>query len=312
MIIDNETKKLSRNRKRRIERKNKISGDMKLLLNKIESEEKKKNKDFNKIKQLEILLVRIKYADKLDKLHSALNELNKIQVIDKNLHEIKQEILEDYDGTFEMVGTLLVGDQIRQTHVRFRNMDDFEDYINSIDQDYDSDDSIFNGYIYKIDTPQFNKVNRSQYGNGCDFKHELIEYPGINCFIPTKGYCFVKCVNFLTGQDYKQYLEFIRNERRRSNVMTMARIQPFCRANNINLDYYNDDRVFPRTVTNRESALYLYNNHFCSIWKSQGVSFNQAITELKNNFKLVDNYITEENVNSHFKYEFTPNKLHLI
>ena len=45
--------------------------------------------------------------------------------------------------------------------------------------------------------------------------------------------------------------------------MTKARIQPFCRANNINLGYYNDDRVFPRTVTNRDSALYLYNNHFC-------------------------------------------------
>ena len=44
--------------------------------------------------------------------------------------------------------------------------------------------------------------------------------------------------------------------------MTMARIQPFCRANNNILGYYNNDRVFPRTVTNRDNALYLYNNHF--------------------------------------------------
>ena len=91
--------------------------------------------------------------------------------------------------------------------------------------------------------------------------------------------------------------------------MTMARIQPFCRAHNINLGYYNNDRVFPRTVTNRDSTLYFYNNHFCLIWKSQGVSFNQAIQELKNNFKIVDNYITEENVNSHFKYEFILKKI---
>ena len=42
MIINNETKKLSRNRKRRIERKNKISDDMKFLLNKIKSEKRKK------------------------------------------------------------------------------------------------------------------------------------------------------------------------------------------------------------------------------------------------------------------------------
>ena len=45
------------------------------------------------------------------------------------------------------------------------------------------------------------------------------------------------------------------------------------------------------------------------IWKSQGVSFNQAIQELKNSFKIVDNYITAENVNSHFEYEFTPKKI---
>ena len=189
-------------------------------------------------------------------------------------------------------------------------MDDFEAYINSIDQDYDSEDAIFNGYIYKLDTPQFNKVNRSQYGNGCGFDKIIIEYQSNNCFIPTKGYCFVKCINYLTGQDYKeQYLDFIRNENRRTNIMTMARIQPCLRKLGIDLGYFNGERVFPRTVTNRDSALYLYNNHFCLIWKSEGISFNKAINELKANFKIVDNYITEENVNSHFKYEFIPKKI---
>ena len=103
-----------------------------------------------------------------------------------------------------MVGNLKVGDQVRQTNIRCRNMDDFESYINSIDEGYDAEDAIFHGHIYKINTPICNKVNRSQYGNGCDFKHEIIEYRGNNCLIPTKGYCFVKCFNFVTGQDYKQ------------------------------------------------------------------------------------------------------------
>ena len=201
MIINNGNKKLSRNRKKRIDRKNKMNDDMKLLLNKSKSEKKKKNKTFDKIKQLEILLVRIKYADKPNKLESALKELNKIEVIDKNLHEIKNEILQYYIGTFEMVGNSKVGDQIRQTRLRLRNMDDFEAYINSIDEDYDAEDAIFKGYIYKIDTPQFNKVNRSQYGNGCDFKHENIEYRRNICVIPTKGYCFIQCINFLTGEE---------------------------------------------------------------------------------------------------------------
>ena len=113
-----------------------------------------------------------------------------------------------------MVGNLNVGDQIRQTHFRFRNIDDYEAYINTIYERYDAEDAFFNGYSYKINTPQFSLVNRSQYGSGCDFKHEIIEYRGDNCFIPTNGYSFVECINFITGEDYKQqYLKFIRNEK---------------------------------------------------------------------------------------------------
>ena len=189
-----------------------------------------------------------------------------------------------------MVGSLKVGDQIRETHFRFRSFSDYEAYNNAIDQDYESEDAIFNGYVYEINTPQFILVFRSQYGNGCNFDKKLIEYRGYNCYTPTKGYCFVKCVNFLTGQDYKQqYLDFIRNEKRRSNIMTMARIQPFCRAKNINLGYWEGTRVFPRSVKERDKAMYLYNNHFCLIWKSQIVSFNDAFRELKDNFKIVEN-----------------------
>ena len=310
VIINNENKKLSKNRKRRITRKLNMNSDMKLLLNKIKTEKKKKNKKLDKIKELEILLVEIKYANNPKKLQSALKDLNKIKVIDKKLHEIKQEILLDYQGEFEMIGNLKVGEQIRQTHIRFRNMDDYEAYINSIDQDYDSDDSVFNGYIYKIDTPIFNKVKRSQYGNGSSFDKIILEYRGNNCFIPTKGYCFIKCINFLTCQDYKkQYLDFIQNEKRRSNIMTMARIQPCLKKLGNDLGYYNGERIYPGTIRNRQSALYLYNNHLCLIWKSQRKNFKEAIDELKDNFKMIDNYITEENVNSHFKYELIPKKI---
>ena len=78
MIINNANKKLSRNRKRRIERRNRMNDDIKVLLNKIKTEKKKKYKNDGKVKQLENFLVRIKYADKPDRLESALKELNKI------------------------------------------------------------------------------------------------------------------------------------------------------------------------------------------------------------------------------------------
>ena len=91
--------------------------------------------------------------------------------------------------------------------------------------------------------------------------------------------------------------------------MTKARIQPFCRANNSNLGYFDGIRVFPRTVIERNIALYVYNIHSCLIWISENVSFNQATKEWKENFKVVDDYITEENVNSHFKHDFIPKKI---
>ena len=91
--------------------------------------------------------------------------------------------------------------------------------------------------------------------------------------------------------------------------MTKARIQPFCRANNISKGCFDGIGVFPRSVTYRNNALFLYNIHFCLIWKSEKVSFKQALKELKDNIKIVHKYISEENVNSRFKYEFTPNKI---
>ena len=89
----------------------------------------------------------------------------------------------------------------------------------------------------------------------------------------------------------------------------MVRIQPFCRANIINLGYFDGITAFSRSVTEGNEALRLYNNHFCLIWKSEGVSFNQAIRELEESFKIVGKYTTEENVNAHFKFEFLPKKI---
>ena len=83
--------------------------------------------------------------------------------------------------------------------------------------------------------------------------------------------------------------------------MTKTRIQPLCRANNNNLGYFDGERVFLRSVIEGNKVLLLHNNNFCLIWKSEGVSFNQAVKKLKKRFKIVDKNITEENVKSHFK-----------
>ena len=168
----------------------------------------------------------------------------------------------------------------------------------------------FTGWFYKFNTPEFKKVRRFEYGGGADFKRNIVKYIGNNCYIPTSGNCFIKCINYFTKKDYTQeFLTFIRTEQRRSNFVTPARIQPFCKKYNINLGYYDGYRVCPRNITERNIALKIHNNHFSLIWKSNGISFDKAIIELKYNFKGVDNIISDKHVKSFIKYEYKPKKV---
>ena len=54
-------------------------------------------------------------------------------------------------------------------------MDDFESHINAIDIDYDSEDVVFTGYVFKLKTPQFKRVSRAQNDRGTDFKQDIVE-----------------------------------------------------------------------------------------------------------------------------------------
>ena len=68
MIMNNENKNFSRNRKRRIDRKIKLDDEMKTLLKKINSRKKKKIENFDKTKELKVELVKIKYANNPNEL----------------------------------------------------------------------------------------------------------------------------------------------------------------------------------------------------------------------------------------------------
>ena len=77
----------------------------------------------------------------------------------------------------------------------------------------------------------------------------------------------------------------------------------------------------PRTITEKDKALYLHNNHFCVIWKSDlrsgpanswasvKVNFSKAIEELELNFKYVNNKVTDANVTKFKEYKFNPKKV---
>ena len=236
---------------------------------------------------------------------------NNIHVDNLNLHEIKNEILKDYTGDFEIIGKMIIVPVEHKTNIRFKNMDDFERYINAIDIDYDSEDVIFTGYVYKLNAPQFKVVKRSAYGKGTNCMQEIVEYYGQNCYIPTSGMCFIKCINHFTKKDYtEEFLTFIRSEQRRSNVMTSARVGSFYRKHNNNIGCFDGTRRNPRNTTQRITPLKIHINHFCLIWKSNGISFDQVIeNELKPYFKVVDNAISDKHVKGFIKYEYNPKKV---
>ena len=89
--------------------------------------------------------------------------------------------------------------------------------------------------------------------------------------------------------------------------MTSARVGSFCRKYNINIGCFDGTRINLRNITQRNTGLKIHNNHFCLIWKSDDVSFNQVIKdELKPNFKVVDNVISDKHVKGFIKYEYNP------
>ena len=77
-----------------------------------------------------------------------LSTTNKRCVNGVNLHEIRKEILKNYTGAFELIGSMLIGEIEQKTNIRFKNVDVFEKCINAIDNSgYDSDVVFFTGRL---------------------------------------------------------------------------------------------------------------------------------------------------------------------
>ena len=96
-----------------------------------------------------------------------------------------------------MVGSMVVGENIRKIKIRYKNKKDFETYINSLDENgYESDDAVFTGYNYNIETPVLLSVNRLGFGKGTHFRKNFIYVIVDSFLIPKSKLCFIKCTNF--------------------------------------------------------------------------------------------------------------------
>ena len=73
---------------------------------------------------------------------------------------------------------MIIGPFEHKTNIRFKNMDDFESFIDAIDIEYDGEDVTFIGYVYKLKTRQLNFVGRSAFAEGTNYMKVISEYYG--------------------------------------------------------------------------------------------------------------------------------------
>ena len=92
----------------------------------------------------------------------------------------------------------------------------------------------------------------------------------------------------------EEYNDFIQESDGCKIIMTLARVQPFCRNKNLDIGVYklNKGRIFPETVKERNTCLYLHKTHFSVIWKlSRKTSLLHSTDEIGNNFKFEETQI---------------------
>ena len=147
---------------------------------------------------------------------------------------------------------MVIGPVEYKINIRLKNTDDFEIHTNAIDVDYDSGDVTYTVYDYKLNTPQFNVVKGSANGKGTNYVKEIVEYHGQKCYIPTSGRCFIKCFKYFTNKNYAEVSrDFIKNEKYRSGVIAFARIHPYSKKHDINIDCFDGNRMNPRNITEK-------------------------------------------------------------
>ena len=282
------------------------------------------NKTLNYLSSLLKTQIKINHADtnennpfdfsniKTDKDENDLGEY--LNIIENNIVKFEnndiRKVLENVTDEYPFIikGELKINNKdSSMINAFFSNRDGLIERIEKINERYDEGIPItFTGIVIKY-TKSFNKIRRSYYGTGCNSFKKIVEYRGVLCFIPEENECFRKCLEFIYKKDFtEKYHDFIKNSKTTKNIMTSAKIQPFCKKYGIDLGVYNinQQEILPRCVTERRLCLIIHENHFCVIWKTKKTSFTDAIKELEDNFKYEANQISDNILKQVQEYKF--------
>ena len=233
-------------------------------------------------------------------------ENNIVKFENDDIRKVLENVTDEYP--FILKGELKINDnESSMKNAFFSNRDGLIERIEKINETYDETiPIIFTGIVIKY-TKSFNKIRHSYYGTSCNSFKKIVEYRGVLCFVPEENECFKKCLEFIYKKDFtEKYLDFIKNSKTTKNIMTSAKIQPFCKKYGIDFGVYNinQQEILPGCVTERRLCLIIHENHFCVIWKSKNTTFTDALKELEDNYKYKANQISDNILKQVQEYKF--------
>ncbi|ESP03548.1 hypothetical protein LOTGIDRAFT_171342 [Lottia gigantea] len=133
-------------------------------------------------------------------------------------------------GKIEIDGEIFQDGKHKQDmHLVGFNGKSFHKIFSRMDLESDAFDWYFTRRIL-LRKDNFNEIKRSKVGRGTELLKKINEYIGKNCYIPTYGNCFIKCVNYVLNKDLtNEFQNFINgfSKSNRKGVMTFARINEF-------------------------------------------------------------------------------------
>ena len=237
-----------------------------------------------------------------------LAEENKIIYTQTPVNTLIQDMEKVKNGFFTSGYFSLGGEGEIETNRFFKDSNELAEFIDKILDKYDDHPSIYyTGNIYRY-FRRFKRVTRSEHGRGANEFNNILEYEGINCYIPSGNGCFLKFNNYIFNKDFStEYFEFIQSYKRRTNVMTQCRIPDFCKRYKIDFGIYylKTKRILPQTVKQKNICVYIHKNHYCVIWKkNRKDSLLNGVNEIERIFKYVKNKRKENNLKQRIRYRF--------
>ena len=113
-----------------------------------------------------------------------------------SIHEVFKNIKDGYP--FILKGEIRINDNDPSAiNAFFKDGEQLDKRIEKINDKYDETLNItFTGELIRY-TKTFNKIQRSNYGTGCDSFRKIVEYRGNLCYIPEENECFRKCLEYI-------------------------------------------------------------------------------------------------------------------